>query len=158
MKYFLLPALLLALLGSALADEPKAGTVKARLRFVPDGGAWKGETAFEGASWHNLGPGLEKDVLWMQARAGLGDKFPVQEKDRVTLFEVALLEGNDDRVVIEVRAKGGAQRIELPRDKPAPVKVAGRKYELRYPTLSVAAAPGENPSTNKATIQVSRRF
>jgi len=159
MKHLFLPLLLPLLFVQTSAKEPKAtGDVKARLRFLPEGGSWKGETPFKGASWHNLGPGLTKGVLWMQARAGVGDKFPVGEKDNATLFEVAVAEGNDERLVVEVRAKEGVQRVELPRDTSAPVEVAGAKYELRFPTVSVAAAPGEKPSTNKATIQVSRRL
>jgi hypothetical protein len=94
----------------------------------------------------------------MQARAGVGDRFPVGETDNATLFEVTVLEGDDERLVVEVRAKERTQRVELPRDKAAPVEVAGQKYELRFPTLSVAAAPDEKPSTNKATIHVIRRL
>jgi len=159
MKLFLLPLLVALPLSALFAEEAKTGTsVKARLRFVPEGGAWKGETTFKGASWHNLGPGLTKGVLWMQARAGVGDKFPVGEKDDAPLFEVAVLEGSDERIVVEVRSKDGNQRINLPRDKAAPVEVAGAKYQLRFPTVSVEAAPGEQPSTNKATVHVSRRL
>src|SRR5687767_2102570 len=52
-----------------------------RLKFVPAGGPWKGETPFQGASWTALSPGWAPGVLQLHARAGIGDRFPVQEAD-----------------------------------------------------------------------------
>jgi hypothetical protein len=130
----------------------------ARLRFAPEGEAWRGETPFEGASWHKLGPapGGRADVLMMQGRAGVGDKFPVQSKEGVTLFEVFLAEGGDKQLGVEVRTKAAPQKVEIKRDKSAKVEVDGVKYTLSFPTISVEAQPGEDPSTNKATIMVTQ--
>jgi hypothetical protein len=147
---------------SSLALEPAAAPEKsrvARLQFDPNGKAWTGETAFKGASWTSLNPGLEKGVLMLQARAGVGDSFPVQEKSGKTLFTVKLAEGNDSRLVLEISAKEQESRkVELARDKRAEVEISGTKYELLFPTTSVAAATDEKPSTNKATVIVTRRL
>jgi hypothetical protein len=140
----------------SLAEEESR--ISARLRFVPDGGAWKGETPTKGASWTALGPGLEKNTLFLQARAGIGDKFPIQDKAGHNLFEIKIVEGDDDRLVAEVNSKSGIQKVELSRDRSAEVRISGTKYELLYPTITVAAAPKENPSTNKATVMVTRRL
>jgi hypothetical protein len=139
---------------SAVPEKAKA--VLERLRFVPEGGPWKGEAGFNGAAWHNLRPGLTKGVLDMTARAGIGDTFPVAEKDAETLFKVKLVAGNDEEITVEVLARK-TQKLLLKRDKTEEVEVEGLKYRLRYPSTSVEAAPGEKPSTNKARIFVSRK-
>jgi hypothetical protein len=136
-------------------EEPKISTP---LRFVPDGGAWKGETPTKGASWTAFGPGMEKNSLFLQGRAGVGDKFPVQDKSGTALFEIKLVEGDDDRLVVEVQSKSGNKKLELPRDRSAEVTISGTNYELLYPTITVAATPTEKPSTNKATVLVIRRL
>ena len=138
------------------APAPPTAQQAVTLRFDPNGGAWAGETPFKGASWTKLGKGLHKG-LWMRAVAGLGDTFPVQEKDGVTLFEVKVIEGNDDRLIVEVRANAESRRVTLPRDKKATVEIAGGTYELVFPTTRVAPrSENEKPTTNKATIFVSR--
>jgi hypothetical protein len=126
--------------------------------FAPGGGPWKGETPFQGASWSALGPGLEKGVLMLQARAGIGDKFPVQEKNGVTLFDVILENGTDDHLVLLIGSEEGEQKLKVARDKPSDLTVAGVKYRVMYPSLTVAAAKGEKPTTNKATIFIERRL
>jgi hypothetical protein len=126
-----------------------------RLEFNPGGGPWSGETAFQGASWSALGPGPGRDNF-MQASAGLGDRFPVQDKHGVTHFEVIVENGVDDHLVVLITSADVEQRVRLPRDKPAKVTVAGNKYTLLFPTNRVAAAPGERPSTNKARIFITR--
>lgn len=167
----LLTSTVLTLSGTAaLAAEPKqppappaspeksepAKSETVRLRFVPDGGPWKGETPFKGASWSHLLDGFTKGTLHMQARAGIGDKFPVSVANGPVLFEVAVVSGNDEKIAVEVHAAGKVHKLELPRDKAAEVEVGGVKYSLRFPTSSVSAAPGEKPSTNKATVFVTR--
>lgn len=92
----------------------------------------------------------------MQARAGIGDKFPVSIANGPVLFEVAVVSGNDEKITIEVLVAGKVHPLELPRDKAADVEVGGVKYSLQFPSSSVSAAPGEKPSTNKATIFVTR--
>jgi hypothetical protein len=136
--------------------SPPPAEVAMRMRFVPGGPPAKGATDFKGASWTALGPGPQKNVLWCQATAGVGDKFPVIDKQGVKLFEVVLADGDDDHVVLEIRSKEGAKKIDLPRDKPGAVKVAGIKYDLLYPSVSVGASPGEKPTTNKAMLMVTR--
>jgi hypothetical protein len=96
----------------------------------------------------------KKGTLQMQARAGIGDKFPVGPEKGSALFEVVVVSGNDDKIAVEVLAGGKTQKLELPRDKKAEVEVGGLKFSLLFPTSSVSAAPGEKPSTNKATVFV----
>lgn len=132
--------------------------VAVRMRFVPGGPPAKGSSDFKGAAVTSLDEGPVKGELWCQAHAGVGDKFPVVDKEGVTLFEVLLAAGNDDHVVLEIRSKEGAKKIDLPRDKPASVEVAGIKYRLSYPSVSVAAAANEKPTTNKAMLMVTRRL
>jgi hypothetical protein len=143
------------------ADVPasaKEKSVKLRMRFVPGGPPAKGSSDFEGAAFTDLGPGPEKGVLWCQAHAGVGDEFPVIDKQGVKLFDVRLAEGDDDHVVLEIRSKEGAKKIDLARDKRGSVKVAGIEYELLYPSVSVAGTPDEMPTTNKAMLMVTCRL
>jgi hypothetical protein len=141
-------------------DAPSAPPpeVAVRMRFVPGGPPAKGSSDFAGASVTALGPGPVKGELWCQANAGVGDKFPVIDKEGVTLFEVLLAAGDDDHVVLEIRSKEGAKKIDLPRDKAGSVAVAGIEYRLLYPSVSVAAAPNEMPTTNKAMLMVTRHL
>jgi hypothetical protein len=138
------------------STKPAEGAGSVRLRFVPGGGPWKGEAPFDGASWTMLGPGPQKGVLWLKARAGIGHRFPVQEKDGVTLFEVRVTAGDDTNLVLEVRSKDGTQTLDLPRDQSKSVQIAGTTYQLRYPSNFVAGNATETPSTDKATIMVTR--
>jgi hypothetical protein len=164
MNALITPAVLLLVLClhfQARAVEPPVPAKKVvkqqlmRLEFNPGGGPWKGEAAFQGASFTKLGPGLGRDNF-MQARAGIGDRFPVQDKEDVTLFEVELENGLDDHLVVLITSGDVDQKVRLPRDKRVPITVAGSKYTLLFPTNQVAAAPGERPSTNKATIFVTK--
>lgn len=118
----------------------------------------KGRASYDGASQTALVQGPQKGILWLQAHARIGDKFPVQMQGGVTLFEVVLVAGDDDHLVLEIRSKEGSQKINLPRDKDQTVEVAGVKYELLYPSISVAAAGNERPTTNKAMLMVKRRL
>ena len=163
MNRSLLPIILACSSLTSAADPeapkpPPPAQEAVRLKFVPGGGPWKGEAPFQGASWTALGPGWAPGVLQLHARAGIGDRFPVQEGDGVTICEVVLVAGNDDRLLVDVLSRDGPQKVELPRDKPAKVEVAGVTYQLLYPSTSVAAAKNEKPATNKATIFVSRRL
>ena len=137
---------------------PAAKQQSVRMRFVPGTPPRKGSVDYAGASQTDLGPGPVKGVLWCQAHAGVGDQFPVIDKEGVKLFEVRLAEGNDDRVVLEISSKEGVKKIDLPRDKRGAVKVGGIEYELLYPSVSVAGTPDEKPTTNKAMLMVTRRL
>jgi hypothetical protein len=164
MKTPLLLLVLLTALGihtSLAADEDKPSAPPAegaaRMRFVPGGPPAKGSSDYKGASYSALVPGPGKGVLWLQAHAGIGDTFPVRDKAGMTLFEVIVAEGDDDHLVLEVHSKEGSKKIDLARDKAGAVEVAGIKYVLSYPSISVGAAPGEKPTTNKAMLIVMRR-
>src|SRR5215204_3270949 len=103
-----------------------------RLEFNPGGGPWSGETPFQGASWHALGPGPGNGNS-MQARAGIGDRFPVEDKGGTRHFEIELENGLDDHLVVLVIAGDVDQKVRLPRDKPVEITVAGAKYTVLYP-------------------------
>jgi hypothetical protein len=141
---------------AAVAGERKSAQQLTREEFNPGGGPARGETGFQGASWSALGRGFADDIM-MQARAGIGDKFPVAEKGKDPLFEVILENGTDDHLVLQIVSHERDQKVRVPRDKPVPITVAGSKYVLSFPTLRVAAAPGEHPSSNKVTIFVTRK-
>ena len=163
MTVFFAPLVSLSILCvPTLAAEPKSPKKEAkrqelvRLEFNPGGGPWSGESPFQGASWHAFGPGPGKGNI-MQARAGIGDRFPVESKDGTKHFEVALENGLDDHLVVLVTAADVDQTVRLPRDKPVEITVAGAKYTLLYPTTRVAVATGERPTTNKAMIMVTQK-
>ncbi|MFC1765355.1 hypothetical protein ACFL6U_25205 [Planctomycetota bacterium] len=98
-------------------------------------------------------PDPQRGELFLQAWAGIGHKFPVQKKGGSTLFEVTVIEGNDDRLVAEIRSKDGTQTVELKRDKSAPIMVVGTTYELLYPTCNVSSTQNRS-TTNKAMLIV----
>lgn len=143
----------LLLCGCAVHDGNKPHSV--RLRFVPGADPQSSLESSHSAVWSSLRPGPDPQhgELFLQAWAGIGHKFPVQKEGGPTLFEVAVVEGNDDRLVVEVRSKTGTQTVELKRDKPVPVQVAGATYELLYPTCHVSAAQ-DRSTTNKAMLIV----
>jgi hypothetical protein len=119
-----------------------------RKRFVPG----KSE---HGASFSQLRPEPDnRGGVFLQAWAGIGDTFPVREKDGPALFEVTVLNGDDDHLVLEVRSKAVTQKIDVRRDKSEHVVVAGIRYELAYPSVSVSSA--DKQTTNQAMILVCR--
>jgi len=122
-----------------------------RQRFVPTK-----PSGNNNASWQNLGPNpLHPGVSWAMGTAGIGDKFPVQEKANEPLFEVTVTDGDDEHLVVEVSSKEGLQKVELWRDKPVSVQVAERKYELLFPTIDVN--PTDKTTTDKANLIVTHR-
>lgn len=123
-----------------------------RQQFVPATGPASGA----GASWSSLSAApRHPEIVWAQARAGIGDLFPVQDETGQTAFEVEVAEGDDDHLLLEIRSKEGSQRVGLPRDEPAQVHVGGRDYELLFPTVTVSSA--DVTTTSKALIIVTRR-
>jgi hypothetical protein len=82
------------------------------------------------------------------AHAGIGDTFPVQDKDGRTLGEVFIAAGDDTHLQVEIRSKEGLQKIEVRRDKAVSFQMAGSKIGLLFPTVSVNAAEFNNPTTN----------
>ena len=144
--------------GAPAGSSAPANSGAVRVRFVPDLHRKIGEASGNGASWSKLGAGPEKGVLWLQAHAGIGDKFPVREKDDVTLFDVVVKEGDDDHLVLEIRSKKALQKIDLHRDKRGVVEVDGVKYEILYPSVSVAGGGKDSPTANQAMLMVTRRL
>ena len=130
--------------GAVQAAPPAAKQQSVRMRFVPESPPRKGSADYEGASQTDLGPGPVKGVLWCQAHAGVGDQFPVIDKQGITLFEVRLVEGNDDHVVLEISSNEGVKKIDLPRDKRGAIKVGGIEYELLYPSVPWQAPRTKN--------------
>jgi hypothetical protein len=122
---------------------------------VPGAEPYSPLEASDSAAWSALrpGPGPHSGELFLQAWAGIGHKFPVQKEGGPTLFEVALIQGNDDHLVVEVRSREGTRRVELKRDRPVPVEVAAITYELLYPTCNVSSAQNRS-TTNKAMLIV----
>ncbi len=140
-------------------DQPEKGIqppngpypVEVRQRFEPaDAGA-----SSQRANWTTLVPAPDRPgALWLRANVGIGDTFPVKEKDGPKLFEVAIPEGNDDKLLVEVRYQGGMQRIDVPRDQTATVEIGGHKYEWYYPSTYVNT--GGKATTDKAFLILMR--
>jgi hypothetical protein len=140
----------MAMVGCATSEPAKSGTI--RQRFVPAAAG----TAARGASWSALHPSqMDSPGVWMaMARAGMGDTFPIAEDAGPTLFKVFVATGDDDHLVLEVSSTEGTQRVDLHRDRPASIQVAGRTYKLSYP--SVYVAPTAKPTTTQAMLMVHR--
>ena len=79
-------------------------------------------------------------VRTVMAHAGIGDSFPVRESAGPTLFEVAVVSGDDDHLLVEVRSQEGSQRLDLRRDKPVTAQVGEREYTFAYPSVFVSSA------------------
>jgi hypothetical protein len=137
--------------GCAARDGNQPHTVP--LKYVPGAEPRSSLEAGDGASWTMLCPAPQSGVLFLQAWAGIGHKFPVQKEGGDTLFEVAVIQGNDDLLVAEVRAKEGTQTVDLRKDKPVSVKVAGITYELLYPRCYVSSDQNSR-TTGKAMLIV----
>ena len=101
-----LAALLTAWLTARAAEPENPFTM--RQRFVPGEKTEKGR---QGASWSALwkAPMVSEGELFMQGRAGIGDKFPVADKSDKKYFDVVLTAGDDDHLLVEVRTKDSTQ-------------------------------------------------
>jgi hypothetical protein len=106
------------------------------------------------ASWTALHPfpADAPGVLMLMAHGGIGDVFPVQEEGQPKVFDVRVVAGDDDHLVLEVRSEEGSQRLDLRRDGTVSVMVAGHRYSLAYPSVTVG--PDSKPTTDKAMILV----
>ena len=151
-RLFLLATVFVLVFNKGIAEDQKQKSV--RQIFAP-------AKTEHGASWstlHSGGPGQPfKGAYWLQACAGVGDKFPVREEGKPVLFEVEVLSGNNDQLLVEVRSKEMVQKITVVRYKRTIVESGGRKYELLYPSTSKAAKDGEQPTTNQAMLIISRQ-
>lgn len=142
----------LLLCGCALHGDDKAHSV--RVRFVPGSVPTSPLESGSGAVWSSLHPGPGGKLI-LQAWAGIGDKFPVQDKDDLLHFEVELKDGDDDHLSLDILSQQVVQKIDVQRDKPAQVQVAGIEYELTYPSVSVSSKENKF-TTNKAMLLVTR--
>ncbi|MBI5822095.1 MAG: hypothetical protein HZA88_24240 [Verrucomicrobia bacterium] len=139
------------LTGCAVQKETQLQVLRQRFVPVPHDSSCGG-----GANWtalHRLSDD-KPGVLMVMAHAGIGDTFPVQEEHNPKLFDVIVVAGDDEHLMLEVRSEEGSQRLDLRRDGTVWVKVAGRKYSVAYPSVTVS--PGSKPTTDKAMILVHR--
>jgi len=129
-----------------------------RQHFAPTTNAAMRTASRGGASWTALVPLNEgTGVSRLIAHVGIGDHFPIKEVDGRCLFEVLVVEGNDHHLTLEVRSVEASQNIELVRDKSVRVKIGLSKYDLAYPSVTVAAARNEQPTTSQAMLLIHRR-
>ena len=149
--------ILLGIFVCSCAVEENANTAKVqnpakvRQRFEPTESAESGP----GANWTALVPAPDRPgALWLRANAGVGDTFPVKEKDGQKLFDVTVPEGNDAKLLVEVSYQGGIQRIDVPRDTTVTVEIGGSRYEWYYPSLYIN--PDGKPTTDKAFLILTR--
>jgi hypothetical protein len=124
-----------------------------RQRFVP---VLHDSSSGSGASWTALHPFSEDEpgVFVVMAHAGVGDTFPIHEEHQPKVFEVTVVAGDDDQLVLEVRSEEASQRLDLRWDGTVWVEVSGSKYSLAYPSVTVN--PDSKPTTDKAMIMVHR--
>jgi hypothetical protein len=149
-----LTVLVLGLLVCGCAGKPEAAAPAAaesvRQQFVPAASA---PASPPGASFSRLEPVAdEPGALWAQAWAGVGEKFPVQDHDGKTLFEVLVTDGGDERLAVTIHSQDGGQKVVLQRDNGVSIQAAGATYELLY--TSVYVGPGSAAASNKAHLIV----
>ena len=126
-----------------------------RQRFVPAPSAGADESSRRGASCSALVPLRDgSGVSRLIAHAGIGDIFPVKDEAGRCLFEVEVVGGDDDHLLISLNSIERSQRIDLRRDKPVWVEIAGGKYDLAYPSVSVAAGKNEQPTSSQVMLLV----
>lgn len=123
-----------------------------RQQFVPICDGRAATSCYGGAAWSRLGPLSDEGILMAQAWAGVRDSFPVQDEAERTLFEVMLVEADDDYLLVDVCSKDGAQRVNLRRDKTVTVEVDGKEYGLLYPSVFVSST--DAPTTGRVMLTV----
>ena len=144
--------ILLGFFVCSCAVEESTNPSKIRQRFEPTDSKESGQ----GANWTALAPAPDRPgAFWVRAHAGVGDTFPVQEPGGRKLFDVTIPEGNDDKLLVEVRYQGGVQRIDVPRDTTVTVEIGGSRYEWYYPSLYIN--PDGKATTDKAFLILTRR-
>ncbi len=145
-----------AVAGKAAPPAAPPAQHAVRLRFVP---VKKAADAGNGASGTTLHRGMfgPTNVAAM-AHLGLGDTFPVRDEHERHLFDLRLVDGNDQHLVLEVRtkeAKAPVQKIAVVRDQPTDVTVDGAQYEITFPTAEVN--PTDKDTTAQAMIIIAQR-
>ena len=151
LNYLTVAALVIAQPALA-ADKPSTTPQAVRQQFVPGP---HDSSSGNGADWTTL-VRLFPDApsLAVMAHAGVGDTFPVHEEHQPTLFDVILISGDDAHLTLEVSSAEGSRRFDLKRDEEVPVQVAGHKYTLLYPSITVSS--DSKLTTDKATIIIER--
>ena len=124
---------------------------------MPASAAVAGESTRNGASCSALIPLRDgSGVFRLIAYAGIGDSFRVKDEAGHCLFEVRVVGGDDEHLLIAINSIEHSQRIDLRRDQPVWVQIAGGKYDLAYPSVSVAAGKNEQPVSSQAMLLVHR--
>ncbi len=150
-------AMCLLILGCVSREDDKSAEA-VRVRFVPDAAVANSLNPTTGAHWTQLRPfpNPDSETLQLFGWAGIGQKFPVGTEAGVTLFEVLLKDGNDDRLSLEIVSDHGSEPIKLRRDKTIKVEVNRVEYELKYPTVEMAST-AKQETTTQAMVLVSTR-
>jgi hypothetical protein len=146
-------ALAVTILLTGCASQEEAKQEPMRQRFVPASGD---SSSLRGANWTALHrfPDDESGVLTVMAHAGVGDTFPIHEEGKPKVFDVTVIAGDDDHLVLEVHSEEASQRLDVSRDGTGWVEVNGYKYSVAYPSVTVS--PDSKPTTDKAMILVHR--
>lgn len=146
--------LIAILLGFSLCGcsvDEKVNSSNLRQRFEPIDSKVSGR----GANWTAMVPAPDRlGAFWLRAHVGIGDTFPVQEKDKPKLFDVMVLEGNDDHLLVQARCQTSSQRIDIRRDKAVTVEIEGSRYEWYYPSAYVN--PDGKTPTDKVLLILTR--
>ena len=148
---------LCVLLAGCGASEIESAEHSVRLRFVPGSAPSSPLESSEGAVWSSFSPPPIPDATYVMLNgwAALGDKFPVGHRNEPALFEIRLVDGDDDHLALELLFEGGPKSIDVKRDSPEEVTIGGVAYRINYPSIKVSAAEGKS-TTNKATILVTK--
>ncbi len=151
-----LAALILALPAFA-EDNPATPAQRAvRQRFVPkprDARDGNGADCTKLNQMKMDKPG----VLMLMAHAGVGDSFPVGEKDLRKALDVTVLAGDDDHLKLGIRIADEKKQqldVDMKRDGTVSMQLAGHKFTFAYPSVTVN--PDSSPTTDKAMIIVNR--
>ena len=87
-------------------------------------------------------------------------QFPVQDDQGATLFNVQMVSGDDDHLVLDVFDNNTRSRVDLPRgEQGVNVRIAREEFSIVYGNVTVAATPETlvvPPMTEKAMLLVVR--
>ena len=139
------------------ASEIESAEHSVRLRFVPGSAPSSPLESSNGAVWSSFSPPPIPDAtfLMLNGHAALGDKFPVAHLNEPALFDILLVDGDDDHLALELLFDGGTKSIDVKRDSPEEVMIGGVAYHINYPSIEVSSAEGKS-TTNKAMIVVTK--
>ncbi len=148
---------LLVLFAGCGASENGSAELSVRLRFVPGSAPSSPMESSDGAVWSSFSPPPIPDAtyLMLNGHAALGDKFPVGHQNEPAAFEIQLVDGDDEHLLLDLFFEGGSKSLDLKRDSPEEVTIGGVAYRISYPSITVSSAEGKS-TTNKAMIVVTR--